>query len=52
MIEHHKPECKQHNINANPFYNLFNYELLTLNRNRVLTNAGFSIKDEIQVNLY
>jgi hypothetical protein len=42
MIEHHKRECKQHNISANLLYNLFIYELLTLNRIRVLPNTGFS----------
>jgi hypothetical protein len=42
MIEHYKPECKQNNINANLLYNLFIYEPLTLNRNRVLTQAEFS----------
>jgi hypothetical protein len=42
MIEHHNPEYKQHNISAKLFYNLFIYGLLTLNRNSVLPNAGFS----------
>jgi hypothetical protein len=43
MIEHHKPECKQHNISANLLYNLFIHGLLKLNRNRVLPNTGFFI---------
>jgi hypothetical protein len=42
MIEHHVPEFKQHNINSNLIYNLLFYELLTLNRNRLLTIVGFS----------
>ena len=41
MIEHHKPECKQHDISANLLHNLVIYELLTLNRNKVLPNTGF-----------
>ena len=45
MIEHPKPECKQHDISANLLHNLVIYELLTLNRNKVLPNTGFSSQD-------
>jgi len=40
IAEHPKPELKHHNINAKRLYNLITNRLLTLNRNRVLINAG------------
>ena len=39
MAEHLKPEHKHHNVNAKQLYNSITNRLLTLNRNKVLTNT-------------
>ena len=52
IFEHHDPECNLHDINANLFYNLFIYGLLTLNRNRLLTNTGFAMSSIVQIIFY
>jgi len=47
MIEHHNPECKQHNVRSTLIDNLCKYELLTLNQNCALNNIGISNKCDI-----
>ena len=50
MAKHLNPEHKHHNINAEQLYIFSTERLLTINRNRVLTNTG--IYTLVAVRLY